>query len=1597
MKGDTPLDYAEFQLTPKRTRCELFVSADGLMEKLASGFVKPFVTHLRAAEAQVSRGNQVIRLEAKSGYEKHSPQSQSNKGWFCKGTIERFVRFVSTPEVIERVKTIEDELTQLEQVRSALVNTFAQTPDWFPYGDVTTGYQRTRDGTDTLVPRRFSTDKEDNEPDASKKELLRAMEARLNALHQEQSMAFSRANAAGFDNNSIADLMTFAEHFGADRLNGACAYFLALTHKKTITKGGQDCTNSPTFETPSVASSCTLASVFGSIPVSKEEAWVQSAKRKLDFGANKPQATKSGGTEMKGTDLSKRELGQKEGSTITTTDKKKAEVTGSGVFFARLQQMVHQVDARSKEDLGWKINGEEELAFQDSKNKADSSFQNDLSNSSLPERSTSLPALRAHTEGSPKQNPSLIEAITAKGEDEVSKGQNSEETSRAETDKSNSTRGDAPARRLSVQAAISLFESKKKDLNEPPFRKLMKQESRKTLGEGGNSPSEKSVLKRWSGQTPCSPEANIVQEKKVFESRAFEVQQDLDIVKAKAAANKVSSPQDEVDAPPQVRPDEQARENFKKALDSLLQQDNAHHLDQSSKSKSMDAKVQLVKHLSPPIQQPPNCTSQSNTRLDFKNLSSLDQNLSTALMDAEKAKSEAAAVAIPAKLSMMKKTITEIESVPELKPDDQRVPSRISIDYSVKPHLKNNDKDVMNTHNTKQLLPKPSQSVPHRSRISSQVSVGTPFEQEIVGCLAAPVSEPEHVVEKKTETIKRKEVSTIDRQTVINMSFGKSSVQKKVSSMKELPANLLPSSVDFHMQALVQMGEHQYTNMSFNRVEIANEQTEEHRGRFYNQYAKLREAKLRGEHPAKKAEREAKLKSMQETLERRKAEMETKAVRLSKKKVRDARAADSGGERMPRNTGLTAPMVEQKDLKNEDNDTDQEEYSLKSQDQILDYSNPTSPASTPRSSKSHSSSMKLRAPARAVPTLSKSISSSRNSARGGASSLRPTLKNSGAPSQGKQSSLSTSTAETNVKSLLSVKDVARSSLSRTGGSAKVHPKLNISPSEAVTLVDDANSVATPGSIEKREPKHQQSLTRKNVASVAVSRSSPTDAGLLLESPKDQQEEATDALDSRTPQSSGAMQEVKPFLRKGRGIGPGAGPGVVKQKASTLAESCKNSDEDTPKECKQDDVYTESEDIKSTPEDTLEVFEVNDGSVVQEQDSSSSSMETMPTVIDESASSLSSRPSTGPTEIGEMEALDDLPESISESQKPISDAVTSHNKPEVIGPGVVESTPQVSLLQVGNHKQKEGSFMLSDHLSQTNSDPGYVTSSVSFREASLLPHGQIGSPFPPSVSHPYSSYLQRGAVSSRFSPPRGDLPSTSPVLWNVTQSSKYMQEGELVHSGRRLTGHQKQTSMLPLPSKEPSKGFKRLLHFGRKSRAAETTTDCVSVSTTSEGDDDADDVRDSGSQLSDEVLQKIRMQKRGFEYGNMGDHLSYSEHDTSQFFGSAIPPPPANFKLREELLSGGNSIKGQFYTLKGSKESHDEVYKVFQNHVLCIILRCIVADIILLHSSNQSGSPTAIFSEKRSNFYNVVLTVEDERKRETVLRVDRDEILMTEAF
>ncbi|KAH9305730.1 hypothetical protein KI387_010134 [Taxus chinensis] len=215
MKVDTRLDYAAFQLSPKRTRCELFVSGGGETEKLASGLLKPFATHLRAAEEQAGRAGNLIKLEVPA-------YQNGGASWFTKGTLERFVRFVSTPEVLELVNSVDTEMSQLEAARNFQLSLYSQAAS-----DQTSGL-----GSDANSFGAVSKTSETDAADTSKRQLLRAIDVRIMALQQELSMGFARASAAGFAIEHMADLIVFADHFGANRLKDACAKFMTLCQKR---------------------------------------------------------------------------------------------------------------------------------------------------------------------------------------------------------------------------------------------------------------------------------------------------------------------------------------------------------------------------------------------------------------------------------------------------------------------------------------------------------------------------------------------------------------------------------------------------------------------------------------------------------------------------------------------------------------------------------------------------------------------------------------------------------------------------------------------------------------------------------------------------------------------------------------------------------------------------------------------------------------------------------------------------------------------------------------------------------------------------------------------------------------------------------------------------------------------------------------------------------------------------------------------------------------------------------------------------------------------------------------------------------------------
>ncbi|XP_057761695.1 COP1-interacting protein 7 isoform X1 [Arachis stenosperma] len=220
MDSKAVLDYALFQLTPTRTRCELVVFCGGVREKIASGLFEPFVSHLKFVKDEISKGGYSIKL---------LPPNNS-AFWFSKATFERFVRFVSTPAILERFVSLEKEILQIES--SFQANALSMSTASSDEGTTPQANGITRRLSDSAKLNGVIDDVDNKEEESSKVSLQRLLESRIALLRKEQAMAYTRGLVAGFEINSIDDLMHFANAFGALRLREACINFKDLWSKK---------------------------------------------------------------------------------------------------------------------------------------------------------------------------------------------------------------------------------------------------------------------------------------------------------------------------------------------------------------------------------------------------------------------------------------------------------------------------------------------------------------------------------------------------------------------------------------------------------------------------------------------------------------------------------------------------------------------------------------------------------------------------------------------------------------------------------------------------------------------------------------------------------------------------------------------------------------------------------------------------------------------------------------------------------------------------------------------------------------------------------------------------------------------------------------------------------------------------------------------------------------------------------------------------------------------------------------------------------------------------------------------------------------------
>lgn len=1651
MKGDAALDYAEFQLTPTRTRCELFVSAEGATEKLASGFLKPFVTHLRALEVQVARGSQVVRLERHPNLSR-----QTESKWFNKGTFERFVRFVSTPEVIERVKTIEDELAQLEQVRCALANTFGQTEDRFASMEISgmdtsrslSGAYQESDGTPTM-PRIYSMDTHDKRAEASKIELLRAIDVRLMALRQEQDLAFSLAAAAGFDNNNLVDLVTFAEHFGADRLGAACLQCVTLSRKRKVFNGSQDEIKSASPESASSGSDMSLASgneselaveleVTSHMKSRNSEMWLNGQRRrtepdinentenwgfkmssqeKLDSSlknsgirtrrntdsrrrwgpperiqigcpspevhlqgsivaenvteVNKCSVLHAGQDDSKSCDMIPLHVGDRDHSTLhlgdcctlsqqgptvfpnsnpkhflrhSAEDRKKGSFSKGGPFFYRLQHMAQQVEKRRPgEDLqgsfhsssmGSSIHSQLQSGPQVTVPDSPSMWlepawiSSESSNSLIlqasgdqvnvqsdkgksvparsPVRSSSLPARKSEmvsvhllqpssvdTQGvhnSPPQAEMSIENSNLKKLEVNCESEIEKEDSKTKDNKEEVI--STSVRRLSVQDAINLFESKKKGSDEIPIKKLVKQDSCKgSLESGDFCSSEKAVLRRWSGTNlttsgeSCMQEKmNVLDSKEVIRKQGPQLSKDKDGDDMDASTDRKSIHCNQFQSVAEERVDMEALENRKTIHGNQSQPVTDDHVKERHK-KSAEITPQLIQ------------TWQS----ERSSISTMSEADTPCIKQQSAIKQTLRSNSFNGPISNQQKTEVANRFTRGARDAD-------AVGAGISSRAQADSANLATSHTTKPLKDREGQSIVNNLTTSvkektekGKRNLGVQNVNHLLPILGTPVSNGPRMATQEHRNAKHRTMAYLQeekvtvngleiarlRETADQGSHDSSkSGTRKVSGQRELnlvrehSANLGNIAVDLHMQALVKMVDNQYQD---SRCLSGEDFPSGYRGRFYVHYARMRDAWLREKPTEKRAEKEAKLKLMQETLDRCKAQMLPRTLRSSKK-----------------NTWLPEAQQGAEKLQKQKHDL----FVTQKEQASDNQASPLKPGS-------------VKKPA---PSLSKLSTSSRTSIGSvTASSPSPIPKNAiGTHSQWKSPTsnyniIANSSSFKSAPNLAdSRKEINMPSSVRTEVPARIHAKAHghsrtgsdltyLTENGNIIMSDDALSI-TAGKVEM---KRQLFLTRKG-STCAESKSTSAQAldAMVSKSFKAEQEGVADSFASMT-----LTQEVRPFLRKGQGISLQYGPGVMTQKASDPVEVTRSTGEEVPIELV---VHGESVDSKDVKGEVLEAEHVGMPFVAEEvHPVSSNSLGIKKSINNGPPSVFEDQP-----DVLEVEALNYELEDASCGYSVRHATVCRDDVPEGIKDPV--SVVHGSFLNISNLRVKVGgnSSPLSQQLAQSTTesvqnDSSFVTPSSSFR-ASSPPNEHSMSPDSSAVASPaHFSMLQPGTTSYCFSPPPVmslDSPLGSPASRNTAQNHT-----NLVPPCRKLSGPQKPAQ----PPKEAVKGFKRLLHFGRKSRSSETAnTDCVSAFTTSEGDDDADEARGLGSQPFGESVQRIRMWERGIDARNTRDHYEFRDQGATQLLRSSIPAAPANFKLREDHLSGGTLLKAprSFFSL-----------------------------------------------------------------------------------
>ncbi|KAL4387373.1 hypothetical protein GQ457_09G004990 [Hibiscus cannabinus] len=1408
MKSDTHLDYAVFQLSPKRSRCELFVSSNGNTEKLASGLVKPFVTHLKVAEEQVALSLQSIKLEVE--------KRKDSETWFTKGTLERFVRFVSTPEVLELVNTFDAEMSQLEAARRI----YSQGVGDQPFG---------ASGGDAAGMMAAA--------DATKKELLRAIDVRLNAVQQDLATAFARAFAAGFNSDTVSELQQFADLFGAHRLNEACNKFMTLCQRR-----------------PELIS-------------------------RWKPGVDDQVVRSSWGSDMSVDDPNEDQVGSHVSSRPQQPSKNKHQ---EQPLQPNTMQTQHHID----------------------QSKPATSQQPKLSSTTQQRSQNENKEEEKKEEGATESPPSQISQ---------------------------------PGRRLSVQDRINLFENKQKESSSSggkPIAVGKSVELRRLTSDVSTAPAvaEKAVLRRWSAASDmsidlgndkhsntdsplCTPSSSSVSQgnNSVFQG----LSEDKEQKDGKDLCDKVSSVRVEPESVPGRAADSGLKDQGEVQAhisDNLLGKEgdaglkgqmnwkslsgsqNSHYQSFTGKSEQAELGDQVVsqeKVKGSLRGDRGGSEAQSRVVPDRTVIVGFKNQPASQFLDGVFA--DASGDDTPeGELKNMVEAQGKDQSVSQSRFRSQGHSRTLSGQFeggigrkTREAHYKGSEGDQLRSFNgevevvgkkdlasTEKQIGKVDNSGVREMKLKKQVPVGSelskksqgrkdgggsvyannksigktvPQSEESVSALMVAVDQSQRIRPSRGNRelndelkMKANELEKLFAEHKLRVPADQFSsarrskpadaqIEPKSSSEYKNPATVDVSPIQMPNKNLIsepvaslsnmtnfctpptKMVDNQDISDSLRRSLSSITFSDDSRGKFYEKYMQKRDAKLREEWGSKRAEKEAKLKAMQDSLEQSRAEMKAKfsgsvdrldSISSARRRAEKVRSFNFRSQREQ----LPISSIQTEDDLSEFPDQKYYEHDRTYNDtSFVDGS-------------SRSSNNKKHFPSRNV-----SLSTPRTTA---AAVPRSAAKVS-IPSSGRRRVQSENPL---TQSVPNFSDLRKENTKPSSGASKT-----TSYSQVRNLARSKSNNEEFEVGKDDQHRQSQSLRKSSAGPVEFSDMSALNSdGIVLAPLKFDTEQMGQSLNDKV------YAEAKPSLRKGNATGPGAGVNIAKLKASEASEIPKDEESDDELSFEADDSLDME---KEDEEDELETRAVDDSADMESRTarlSQESDKSDNPRA--ENGHSLRSLSQVDPASVAELPAA----------------------VPTMLHPAAsLQDSPVESPVSWNSH-----------------------------------------------MHHPFSYPHETSDIDASM-----DSPIGSPASWN--SHSLAQTEMDAARMRKKWGSAQKPFHFANVTHnqsrRDVTKGFKRLLKFGRKSRGTDSLVDWISA-TTSEGDDDIEDCRDPANRSSED-LRKSRM---GFSQGHPSDDgFNESElfNDQVQSLRTSIPAPPANFKLREDHMSG-SSIKAprSFFSL-----------------------------------------------------------------------------------